>query len=165
MQGLILTWLAMAKTKDLPGRLQRRLTFLDTINSQRELLSLVRRKKDRNVSLNDKEEERFPVLLAYSILSHASTPVTFVNADGRTTKWNIYELGLDLKSLRGNRVILTDGQSKVRYEIRISQLWNFFERELKHIFPFALEEAIHMSREAPIREQPTSFSFSSESKV
>jgi len=149
----------------LPKQRQSRLTFLDTIESQKALLELLKKKKERNVGLSDKEEEDFPELIAFAVLSHASTPCTFVNVDGRTSKWNIYELALQLKGLRGNIVTLTDGITKQQYTIQIRDLWHFLEIELKHIFPYALEEAIHMSKELPQREQASSYTFSSDNKI
>ena len=149
----------------VPKQRQSRLTFLDTIESQTTLLELLKRKKERNVGLSDKEEEDFPQLIALSILSHASTPCTFVNSDGRITRWNIYELALQLKSLRGKQVTLIDGTTQQRYAVEIKDLWSFLERELKHIFPYALEEAIHMSKELPAREKSSSYTFSSDNTI
>jgi hypothetical protein len=123
------------------------------------------RKKEKNRGLNHKEEEEFPELVALATLSHASTPCTFVNNDGRATTWNIYELALQIKSLRGQQVILTDGTTNQQYTVSMSDLWAFLERELKHIFPFALEEAIHMSKELPARQKATSYTFSADTKL
>jgi len=107
----------------------------------------------------------FPRVLAYAVLSLGSFPITFVTRDGRATKWHIYEFGLAIKSVRGKEVILTDGPSGRRYKVPIKELWEFFEKELKYVFPYALEEAIHMSREAPTFEMPSSFTFSSNKSV
>lgn len=151
--------------KLLPKQRQSRLTFLDTIESQKTLLELVKRKKTRNVGLNDEEEEDFPQLVALSVLSHASTPCIFLNKDGRTTQWNIYELALQIKGLRGKYVTLIDGTTRQKYTIEIRDLWSFMEIELKHIFPYALEEAIHMSKELPSRETTSAYTFSSDNKI
>jgi hypothetical protein len=67
-----------------------------------------------------------------------------------------------LKSLRGRYVILVDGPSSKRYTIPIVKLWDFFEKELFNIFPHALEEALHMSKEAPVIEQATAHKFSTD---
>jgi len=149
----------------VPKQKQTRLTFLDTIASQKELLNLVVRKKERNRGLNRKEEEEFPELVALATLSHASTPCTFVNNDGRATTWNIYELALQIKSLRGQQVNLIDGTTNQKYTVSMRDLWAFLERELKHIFPYALEEAIHMSKELPARQKATSYTFSADTKL
>jgi hypothetical protein len=143
-------------------RRQVRLTFEDVLGAQTKLLSLIRRKRVRNVGLSSEEEDEFPSLIAWSTLSHASTVCHFVNDDGRKTHFNIYSFALELKSLRGESVFLVDGPSGVKYKVPISKLWEFLEKELKNIFPYALEEAIHMSREAPISERATAHRFSME---
>ena len=129
------------------------------------MLRLVHKKSVYGVGLNDEEESYFPRLLAYAVLSLGSYPIKFVTKDGRATSWHIYEFALAMKSVRGKEVILTDGTSGRNYRVNISDLWTFLEKELKHVYPYALQEALHISREAPVYEMPSSFTFSSEKSI
>lgn len=141
---------------------QIRRTAEDTLDAQREILKIVDTKIEKNVSLSTDEEKIFQKLLYQSILSRLSYPVTFRAFDDRVvhlgTMYTFYDILMSQKGAR--EVIIVDRRSGTRYITPYVELWKCFKTYILKLFPYAIEEAIHMSAEAPVREEATSFGIS-----
>jgi hypothetical protein len=148
--------------------LQQRRTLEDTINYQDELLSLAIRKRERNVCLSFEEKETFMKVYKRAVLSQGAVGCYYRTRNGKIVPFHhLTELAYFLSTLTSNMVDLINYDNNKPFDtnIPISDLWRFFEMKLIYVFPYACDEASHMSAEAPIREQPTSYQFSSEKNV
>ena len=151
--------------KKLLKPLQHRKTFEDTCAYQEELRYLIESKRDRNTALSIKEMERARFIFPRAILSHAIVEFQFQNKDGRITVFR--HLGTyfsQLIRLKGNSIQLTDSQSGQKYSVEIRELWSALIYELEYLFPYARNEALHMSPEMSIVDSSTSYNFSADTE-
>lgn len=151
------------KKKKLIKPLQHRKTFEDTCGYQEELRFLIETKIRRNIGLSIQEMERARFIFPRAILSHAIIEFQFQNRDGRVTIFR--HLGTffsQIIKLRGGKVVLTDSQSGHKYSVEIKDLWIALLNELEFLFPYARNEALHISPEIPVMEGATSYAFSAE---
>lgn len=157
----------MAKKKNIDYKAkQERKTFDDTCNFQNELLNLIARKKERNTPFNQHQRERANYLYPRAILSHGIVKFSFRNKDGRVSLFrHVSSFFSKLSRMPSSTVVLTDSESDEQYSVQIRELWSALEEELEYLFPYAREEAIHMSSEAPVYEQATAYKFSMDEKV
>jgi len=145
---------------------QIRLTHKDTITKQNQLLNLVRKKISANVGLSLDEKNTFSILVADSLLSHGDRRCYYITDN--STKINlgsVHTLSLKMLDVNGGKVTLFDRRTNKRIVIETKELWKILKSEYIRAFPFALEEAIHMSREIPKREEATTYTFSSKKKM
>lgn len=145
---------------------QERKTFEDVVDFQNELLHIIRRKERTKSPLTESESEKVRFLYPRSILSHGSSKVYFKNSDGRVISFrHITEFIENLLNVRTSKVELIDGITSIRYVVPIEKLWMVLRNELVYLFPFAREEAIHMSPESITRESATAYKFSLDEKL
>lgn len=150
----------MAKEREL----QIRLTHADCISKQNQLMKMLKRKIERNVGLSNEEAEYFPELVANSLLSHGFILAYHALPDGsKIPMGSVHTFALRMIDLRGPKVTLSFFNKK--YTINISDLWRTLYDYFIRLFPFALEESLHISREVPTREESTSYIFSSKDKL
>ena len=144
--------------------LQVRKTLQDTISYQNELHLLVKRKKENNAILSFDERDRFIEIYPLAVLSHGSNPCFYRTIKGIIRFEHMDMLAYFLSEQTSNVVSIIDINTNKVHDrnIPISDIWKFFERQLVYLFPFAREEAAHMSAEAPVKEPPTSYTFSSD---
>lgn len=144
--------------------LQIRLTHADCINRQDELMELLQRKIDRNVGLNHEEREDFPDLIANALLSQGWIDSYQSISDGTQIPMGpVHSFALRMKDLQGPKIKLKFFNKE--YIVNISDLWKTLYDYFIRLFPRALEEALHVSREIPQREESTSYTFSSDKKI
>jgi len=142
-------------------RKQERLTYQDTINSQEELLTLLGWKIRKNVGLSDKEAKEFPKLLGDALLSQGNKHRLYYEHGNRKIPLGcVHTFSLKMKSIQGP-------QQNLNYEdlniiVPISDLWQLLYDSYLNIFPSAIEESIHISKEIPHREKDEGFEFSVE---
>ena len=67
-----------------------------------------------------------------------------------------------LRDITTDTVKIEDPQSRTVYHVQIKELWIFFKDHLENIFPFACEEALHMSAETVTYEPRGAYIFKSE---
>ena len=67
-----------------------------------------------------------------------------------------------LRDITTDTVKIEDPQSGTVYLIPVKELWIFFKDQLENIFPFACEEALHMSAETVTYEPRGAYVFKSE---
>lgn len=141
--------------------LQVRATYEDTKQHQTALFGLLRKKIRHNEPLSEEEKKTFSNLVSDSLLSQGWRHCYY------TTKNNIrIDLGstsffaLSLLDISTSEVFVTDPRTRNKYKVEISELWNILYNKCKELSQPAREEAIHMSRESPKREAPTSYDFS-----
>lgn len=143
---------------------QIRLTHADCINRQDELMELLQRKINRNVGLNHEEKEDFPDLIANALFSQGWINAYHSVYDGtRIPMGSVHSFALRMKELQGPNIKLKFFNKE--YVVNISDLWKTLYDYLIRLFPRALEEALHVSREIPQREESSSYVFKSDEKI
>ena len=141
------------------SRKQVRLTYQDTICSQAELLTLISSKIRNNTGLSDKESEKFPKLLGDALLSQGNVPKIFYDYDGiKIPLGRTHTFALRMNKTQGPR-------QEIKYEdittqVNISELWGLLYDAFMNIFPSAIQEAIHISKEIPYKEKGEGYQFS-----
>lgn len=151
------------KKKILIKPLQHRKTFEDTCGYQEELRFLIESKIRKNIGMSFQEADRSRFIFPRAVLSHAVLQFQFQNEDGRITVFR--HLGIffsQVIKLRGNKIMLTDSQSGQKYHVEIRELWIALLNELEFFFPYARNEALHISPEIPVMEGSTSYKFSAD---
>ena len=141
-------------------RRQDRLTFEDTIKAQKELLPFVRDKKKTGNPLSPEEKETFPEKLAYALMSQGQAKVFYEYNTLRIPLGTVHTLGLKMLDVKDKQVVISYNQGK--YTLETKKLWELLYINFMTVFPRALEEAIHMSKEVPHREKAEGYSFSSD---
>jgi len=145
---------------------QQRRTFEDTVVFQEQLERLIISKIAKNTALSFKEEERARYLFKRAILSHGTNTFYFRHISGKCTVFpHVSSFFSQLCRIRGSKVKLTDGYSGKEYLVDIKDLWKELLRELEYLFPYAREEAIHMSAEAYVAEVATGRKLSLDEKI
>ena len=143
----------------MPNRRQDRLTFEDTIKAQRELLPFIREKKKSGSPLSVSEKEMFPERLAYALMSQGQSKVFYDFNSLRIPLGTVHSLGLKMLDVEGDEVVIDYNQDK--YTLKTKYLWEILYNAFMAIFPKALEEAIHMSKEIPHYEKAEGYVFNS----
>jgi len=143
-----------SKKKTLIKPLQHRKPFEDTCGYQEELRFLIETKIRKNIGLSNYEMERARFIFPRAILSHAVIEFQFRNVDGRVTVFRHMGTFFSqiIKLRRGTKVILTDTQSGQKYVVEIRDSWIALLNELEYLFPYARNEALHISPEIPVME-------------
>jgi len=145
-------------------RRQDRLTYRDTIDSQQELSTLLGWKIRKNCGLSDDESKNFPKLLGDALLSQGNKHKVYYNYHNtKVPLGKTHTFALRMKSIQGPK-------QKIKYDameitVKISELWQVLLDSFMQIFPSAIEESIHISREIPHREREEGFEFSAESDL
>jgi len=144
---------------------QIRRTLEDTINFQDELSELVNKKIEENMPLFNRERKRFRLVFKKAVLSQGNYEINYENKDGRRSRFRHLPIfAWYLSKLHSPTAIVTDNQSGKKYNVLIQDLWEFFEYQLEIVYPFAREEATHISAEAPAREAPSAYEFSAKNE-
>jgi hypothetical protein len=154
--------------KSHPRQLQERKTFTDVQNAQNELLLLIDKKTKEDCGLSDAEQLRFRIIYPWAVMSHGSNKFFYRNPDGRITEFrNISEFVEEIMHTGSDYrfIILLDGPSNSYYCAEFKYLWKALRKDLCYLFPYAREEALHMSAEAPTREEATAYKFSKDEKL
>ena len=142
-----------------------RLTVSDTIHAQGELLKLIQHKIKVNAGLSFKEEEGFPSLISSALLSMGQRRIHYTaKKDKREIPLgSLHTMLLKMIGIKGEKVTLTYFNDT--YEIPLSDLWIVLRDGCYTLFPLALQEAIHISREMPKREEPSEYIFRKDKKL
>lgn len=141
-----------------------RLTVQDTIHSQGELLKLIQHKIKSNVGLSFKEEENFPSLISSALLSMGQKKIHYIAQDKREVPLgSLHTMLLKMIGIKGEKIILTYFNDS--YEISLSDMWAVLRDGCYTSFPLSLQEAIHISREMPKREEPSEYIFRKDKKL
>lgn len=144
-------------------RRQIRLTFEDTIKYQKELLDFARTRRETGWPLTKKEKKEFPNKLAYSLMSRGLKPIYYEIGTTKIYLGSIHTLGLKMLDINGSTTeIQYEGTN---YVLKTKILWSLLYNSFLTQFPKALEEAIHMSKELPEREQASGYSFNSDKNL
>lgn len=145
---------------------QERKTFEDVVDFQNHLLEIIMEKEKKKKPLTEKEASEVRFLYPRSVLSHGSSKFLFKNDDGRITPFrHITEFIEEILNVRSSSVSLKDGLTGKTFVVPIEKLWAALRRELVFIYPYAREEAIHMSPESITREAKSSFKFTLDEKL
>lgn len=122
------------------------MTHQDTLKAQETLLHLINF-KTKYPFLTFKERIVFPTLLANAFLSQANEckikPTLTLNGKVYLLGHDVHHFGLRLLDMK-----VVDGKTKINgTEIEASILWKILKKYCLILFPMALSEAIHLSKE------------------
>jgi hypothetical protein len=76
---------------------------------------------------------------------------------------SLHSMLLRMIGLKGSGFILKYFNNK--YPVKMSEIWLILKNESIKAFPMALQEAIHISREMPRREEPSEYIFGKDKKL
>jgi len=145
------------------------MTFVDTKASFHELRKFIRNKISLNTGIiSEQEEDYFLNLMENSALSHGSYQVLVpikgygnIQFKNISTLIDTYLNACALANYKSKAISLVDSSTNFKRAVEHKVIWQIILVKLSEVKPHALEEAIHMSAEKPIREPPTSYKFSS----
>lgn len=143
--------------------MQVRRTLEDVIKFQNDLLDIVKSKRRNNSCLSFSERDTFLPLFKKAVLSQGAIKCLYRTRTGTIVPFHhLTELAYLLSEQTTNYIDIINYDTKGTYEhhLPISELWKFFEMKLIYVFPYACDEASHMSAEGVVHESPTSFQFS-----
>ena len=147
---------------------QDRRTFSDVKSYQDELKYLLQKKIKQNKGLTYDESNRFNDIYPWALFGHDSSPYTFKNFDGRISNFvHISSLIDNLIMLKDTVpfLLLIDGSTNDKYIVEWKHVWKSLLKQFFYLFPYAREAALHMSAEAPTREEASSYKFSLDKKI
>jgi len=143
----------------MQDRKQLRLTKVDTLRAQKELLKLIRRKVQNNVGLSIQEEEEYIDLVADALQSQGAYEPTFYEFNNISFPLgSVHSLALNMVDMRGSKIKLTHYSWSCI--VNIKEIWYILYKKCIILFPRALEEASHMAKEIPYRESSKGYEFS-----
>lgn len=143
---------------------QERKTHIDCLNAQIELVELVRSKIDHPI-LSKIEASRIPRLTAQALISRGASykfTLPWTSEDGKRSA--ILKLGslhsillfMEDYAVSYETTIICYGE---KYRVKVSDLWRQIYKDLKAVYPSALSEAHQRSREFPVKEPTSAYSF------
>lgn len=140
---------------------QERATVIDSLFYRKKILKLIRQKKEGGSCLSINERDSFMDDFYYAVLSLGVVKCNVPLPDGNKVKqfYHLAEFAEYMCDLQDTEVVM-EGQN-----IKISYLWEQLEKKIKLVFAEVMREAIHMSRETPTREMPSSFSFGADNPI
>lgn len=140
-------------------RKQIRKTREDTIYAQNELRQLINRKIKSNGGLNSFEKGRWMRLLADALVSWGKTTKVYYDMPGtRIPLGSVHTFGLKFLDWDNPVDIEHDG---IVYRFQICALWRTLYKYVLIVFPMAIDEALHISKESEEYEPWSGFDFSS----
>lgn len=142
---------------------QIRKTHFDTKNIQKKLRELIKNKIDNNLPLTNEEKDEWDVLIADAFLSVGTDKKVFVNRPAtRIAFGSAHTFALRFWDW-GNPVVYKYNGGT--YTFQIKELWELLYDCCLELFPYALADAVHMSKESEEREPWKPASFSSSKKL
>jgi hypothetical protein len=135
-----------------------RLTHIDCINAQNNLMKLMQKKIKNNSALSMQEEYNFSALVSNALLSMGQGQIYYITKDSTEVPLgSLHSMLLRMVGIRGKSITLKYFNKK--YTVSMSNIWLTLKNECIKSFPSALQEAIHISREMPKREEPSEYVF------
>jgi hypothetical protein len=145
--------------------LQIRKTHDDVLRQQHTMRELVKKKINNNDVLHHNEYETWMRTVSYALMSWGKNTKAFYE-----TPLHCFHLGsVHTFALRfldwDNPIVLLSNGCKKKYKVEIKMLWSVLYEYMMQVFPLALDEAIHMSKESEKHERSGSFQFSASKKI
>ena len=142
---------------------QLRRTFDDTKNAQKQLREMVLSKIKNPTCLTIEEQQKWIELIADSFLSVGIDKKVFIDKPNiRISFGNLHTFALRFLDWDERVVFNYKNQD---YQFPIKTLWEILYDGCLEVFPYALADALHMSKETEKREQWEPYSFSSEDRL
>lgn len=139
---------------------QVRLTFEDVLRNQNKMREIVKAKIVNNDVLHDEEIKNWMHICAYALMTWGKTIHAYIDLPTvRIPIGCVHTFALSFMDWKNKKIIIE--YKHIDYSFEISILWKNLYEYMMHIFPKALDEALHISREAEEREPSGSFGFSS----
>lgn len=141
-----------------------RLTHYDTLQSQKKLRKLLKEKTINPTPLSNDERIEWEQLIADSYLNWGlKCNVYHERSDIRLKLGNLHTLALKMMDYDDTGTEISSG-NKI-YNIELKTLWDLIYKSSLNVFPYALDEALHISKEILEREDPGSYQFSYKKKL
>lgn len=139
-----------------------RLTYQDTIDAQRKLKNLIKSKLKNNTPLTDNEKETFPKLLGDAFLAQGDIKKLYYvpkHSNKKILLGGCHQVCLQMEDINKKTIKIKN------YIIQIKEVWSLIYNSFPFIFPSAIKESIHISKENPKREETSGYEFSSKNKI
>lgn len=147
------------KEKDNDKKKQLRKTHYDTQTCQKKLRNIVKEKIEKNTILTDRECVEWDELIANSLLSEGVKKQVYYDTPVlRICFGSVHTFALRFLDWGDPAIFRYNGEG---YKFSIKTLWELLYEHLLTLFPFALGDAVHMSKESEERDQWDSYDFSS----
>jgi len=138
---------------------QIRLTFEDVIKNQNKMRDIVKAKIKNNDILHEEECKNWMHVCAYALMTWGKTIHSYLDLPMvRIHMGCVHTFALSFMDWKDKHVVISVRGDDYDFEIKV--LWELLYKYMMHIFPKALDEALHISREAEKREAASSFGFS-----
>jgi len=150
---------------------QERMTYNDVSKSIRLLRKFIRKKIKDNEGIKDEEEfDYFTDLFDFAVLSHGQYRFSFpIKGWGVIPYGNLgnFVSGFAEESIgvKGKHFFLEDKASGTFFKVEFKTIWKMILEKIWYTKTYTQEEALHMSREAPVREEVTGHRVSLEEKT
>lgn len=148
---------------DEEKRLQIRRTHKDTKNAQKKMRNMIQNKIFNNEILKPTEYDEWIDLVADAFLSIGIDKKVYYNKPTvRICFGTVHTFALRFIDWKNPAEYVYD---KNKYVFDIKELWELLYENCLELFPFALADAIHMSKESEEREKWSSYEFSSKKNM
>ncbi len=140
-------------------RKQIRRTHHDTLISQKKIRDIIKNKINTNKGLTENEKNEWDLLIGNAFLSVGTDKRVYLDRA---------EIRIDFGTVHTFALYFIDWEDPVQHEykkqiytIPLKTLWEILYKCCLELFPYALADALHMSKEVEEREQWNPFEFSS----
>ena len=136
---------------------QLRKTRFDSLNAQKRMRKIVLDKIQHNTPLASCEKDDWMDIVADALLTWGKNIKAYVKKQG---------VRIPLGSVHTFALYFLDWDNPVplehmgdKYKCEIKELWELLYKYMLEIFPYALDEALHISKEDEEREERSSYGF------
>lgn len=147
---------------------QTRLTLTDCERNQVKLIDIIKGNIRYNQPIQSMKYERWTDIVNKSFMAQANNVGASINfSNGRIVPLgrNLHEFALRMYFLKGKKIKIRDTNSGEKEVFDIADLWKILYNGALGIFGYAVQEARNISREREIKDEPSSYVFSSDKKV
>jgi len=143
---------------------QNRRTLVDVVNYQNQMDNIINYKMKNNELLSDSQKKNWPMICAYALLRWGTRfKVSLTLSDVIIPLGYVHELALRMMDYESTEVIIHYKNKKYRFPVKV--LWRLLRDYTRKVFPFAQDEAVHISSESEEREQMGEYNFTANQEI
>lgn len=142
---------------------QIRKTRHDSLSAQKKMRKIVKTKIKDGTGLSEKELEDWDITIADALMSWGKTTKVYYDLPSvRISFGSVHTFALKMMDYTNPVKIKYEGNI---YTFQIKILWELLYKYMLDVFPCALDEALHISKEAEEREEWSGYDFSAKKEV
>jgi len=143
---------------------QNRRTLVDVVNYQNQMDRIINYKMKHNELLSDNQKKNWPMICAYALLRWGTRfKVSLILSDVIIPLGYVHELALRMMDYESEQVSIRYKGKKYSFPVKL--LWRLLRDHTRKVFPFAQDEAVHISSESEEREQMGEYNFSASEEM